>query len=153
MPIRDRNIEANKNDGFNPGISIKGMKNLIDADPDGYAAHDGLIRFTFPDGPTQSQSFTLATPGKLQIIDAWVVKTTGTGGASDTVQVLNGTTPVTDAMSLNNVANKSNVRAGQIDMTSGNNIVPDGGTVKVTVTKASGANVACVVFVNVARSA
>lgn len=150
--IRDRNLDSNKNDGTYPGIGTRAMKNLIPNDPDGYAAHDGIIQFVFADGATSSQTFTVASPGKLQILDVEVIKTAGAGGASDTVQVFNGATPVSDAISIN-IANKATARAGQIDANTNNNIVSDGGTIVVTRTKASGANAACVVNVNVARSA
>lgn len=152
MPIRDRNIEANRNDSMNPGIGLKGMKNLIDNDPDGYPAHDGVLRFTFTDSATETQTFTNATPGKLQILGVKVIKIGAAGGASDTIQVFNGATPVSDAISIN-IANKAVAIDAQIDANSSNNIILDGGTIKVTKTKASGNNVACVVYVNVARSA
>lgn len=152
MPIRERNIEANRNDGKNPGIGTKGMKNLISNDSDGYAAHDGIIQFVCPDGPTASYTFTVALDGKIQILDVEVIKTGGAGGASDTVQILNGATPVSDAISIN-IANKATARAAQIDANTSNNIVAGAGTIVCTVTKASGNNVACIVNVNVARSA
>lgn len=152
--IRDRNIDSNKNDGGYPGLTNRLSKNLIDNDPDGYAAHDGLLMFVFADGATQTKTFQNAIPGRLQILDVTVIKTGAAGGASDTIQVFksDGTTAISDAISIN-IANKATARAAQIDANSSNNIVADGGTFKVTNTKASANNTACIVLVNVARSA
>lgn len=80
-------------------------------------------------------------PYKIRVIDAWAVKT-ATGGASDTVQVKNGATAITDALDLN-VADKVVVRAGTIDDASRD--VAAGGTLRVT--SVDGSNPSSEVFV------
>lgn len=82
---------------------------------------------------------------KTRVIDVWVVKTDGAGGLSDTIQVKNGATNViTDAID-NNKADKVVTHALTID--DAYHEVAAGGTLRVTSTKASAANVACTVYV------
>lgn len=79
-----------------------------------------------------------------RIIDVWLVKTGGAGGASDTIQVLETGNAITNAMDIN-VADQTIVRASTIDDAEWE--IPAGGTLRVTRTKVSAANVACTVFV------
>jgi hypothetical protein len=81
---------------------------------------------------------------KTRVVDVWLVKTAGAGGADDTIQVKNGASAITDAMSIN-VADQAVVRAGSID--DATHEIAAAGTLRVTRTKASAANVACVVYV------
>ena len=87
---------------------------------------------------------------KTLITQIEVIKTGGAGGASDTVQVKNGSTAITDAMSIN-VADKVIVRPSTID--DAQMTISAGGTLKVTCTKVAAANVACLVIVRGLRVA
>lgn len=81
---------------------------------------------------------------KTRVIDVHLVKTGGAGGASDTIQAKNGSNAITNAMSIN-VADQTVVRAGTID--DAQHEIAAGGTLRITRTKASAANVACTVYV------
>lgn len=87
---------------------------------------------------------------KTMITDILVLKTGGAGDAGDTIQVKNAATAITDAMSIN-VADKIIVRPSTID--DAQQTIAAGGTLKITRTKASAANVACVVIVQGLRVA
>lgn len=87
---------------------------------------------------------------KTQVTDVKVIKMVAAGGASDTVTVKNGATAITNAMDIN-VADKILVRAGSIDDAS--NQIAAAGTLRITRTKVSAANVACRVEVTGIRMA
>lgn len=80
---------------------------------------------------------------KTRVIEAWAVKTGANGGGANTVQVKNGSTAITDAMSIN-INNTLIVRAASID--DAQHEIAAGGTLRVTRTKAAG-NAACIVYV------
>jgi len=94
------------------------------------------------DGATADKDIVLTH--KTEIIDVIIMKTAGAGGASDTITVKNTATAVTNAMDIN-VADKTVVRAGTIDDAS--NVIAAGGTLRITKTKVSAANVACKVTI------
>jgi len=81
---------------------------------------------------------------KIRVIDVWLVKTGGAGGASDTIQVKETANVITNAMDIN-VVDQTIVRAGTIDDAEWE--IPAAGTLRITRTKVSAANVACTVFV------
>lgn len=99
-------------------------------------------RITVADGATADIDVVLTY--KTRVYDVVVVKTDGAGGASDTITVKNGATAITDAIDIN-VADKAVKRAGTIDDAAWD--IAAGGTLRVTRTKASAANVACEVIV------
>ena len=105
-------------------------------------------RVTVADGSTGNVDVTLTH--KTLITDVHVIKTAGAGGASDTLQVLNSSNAITDAMSIN-VSDQVVVRAGTIN--DAYQTIAAGGTLRCTRTKASAANVACVVIVQGIRIA
>lgn len=107
-----------------------------------------IHRIDVADGATGDVDVTLTH--KTRVINAWLVKTAGAGGASDTITVKNGSTAITDAMSIN-VADKVVVRAGTID--DAQHEIAAAGTLRITRTKASAANVACIVYVEGLRVA
>lgn len=98
--------------------------------------------FSLPDGATSDTDLVLTH--KTEIVDVTVQKRAGAGGASDTITIKSGANAVTDAMSIN-VADKIIVRPATID--DAFSTIAAGGTLRVTKTKASGANVACLVTV------
>lgn len=68
---------------------------------------------------------------KTRIVDVWAIHTSGAGEAGDTIQLFNGATAISDAMSWAG-ADKALVRAGSIDDAS--HEVSAGGTLRVTTT-------------------
>lgn len=91
-----------------------------------------LVHFdiAFPTGGA-TQSITVTTPDKIEIIDVIVRKQNA--GAGNTVQVFNGATPITDAIAA--AVNKAITRAGTIDPAQ--NVIAAGGTFIVTNTFAA----------------
>ena len=87
---------------------------------------------------------------KTMVTDVLVIKTAGNGGSGDTIQVKNGSTAITDAISIN-INDKVMARAASID--DAQQTIAAGGTLKVTCTKAAAANVACIVIVRGLRVA
>lgn len=98
------------------------------------------------DGATADKDVILTH--KSRIVGVSVIKGPNAGGASDTLQLKNGATAITDAMSIN-VAGKTRVSAATID--DAQTVINAGGTLRVTKTKASVADVACRVYVHVVR--
>jgi hypothetical protein len=86
-------------------------------------------------------------PGrKVRVVDFWVVKTGGAGGAGDTFTLKNNTTAISDALDVN-VADKTVVRAGTIDDASWE-VDPNAATPEdLVVTGASGAAGVCFIKV------
>jgi hypothetical protein len=87
---------------------------------------------------------------KTEVTRIEVIKTSADGGASDTITVKNGATAITNAMSIN-VVDKTVVRPTTIDDAA--TVIAAAGTLRVTRTKASAANVACRVLVYGVRRA
>jgi hypothetical protein len=88
-------------------------------------------------------------PVGMKILHVEVIKQGGAGGASDTVQIKSTADAITDAMSIN-VADKVIVRPSTIDDAYAT--IPAAGILRITKTKASGANVACRVIVTGIRA-
>lgn len=86
---------------------------------------------------------------KIAITDVWLVKQGAAGGVGDTIQVTDGdNAPITEAMSIN-VADKTIVRATQLDDATA--VIPANGTLRVKRVKAGAANVRCAVIVQGVR--
>ena len=100
------------------------------------------------DGATADKDIVLTH--KTEVTSVEVIKKAAAGGAGDTIQVKNGATAITDAMDIN-VADKVVVRAATID--DAQTVIAAAGTLRVTKTKASAANVACRVIVRGIRRA
>lgn len=103
---------------------------------------------TVPDGATGDVDVVLTH--KTRIIDVVVVKTGGAGGTDDTITVKNGATAITNAISID-VADKAVARAGTID--DAQHEIAAAGTLKITRTKVSANNAACIVYVYGIRKA
>ncbi len=101
-----------------------------------------LHRITVADVATGNVDVVL--DAKTRVLDAWVVKTGGAGGASDTIQLKNGSDAISDAVDIN-IADKVVARVGTID--DAYHEIAAGGTLRVARTKSSGANVECEVYV------
>ena len=105
-------------------------------------------RVNVADGATADVDVVLTD--KTLVTNIEVIKTTGAGGGSDTITVKNGATAITNAMDIN-VADKTIVRPTTID--DAQQTITAGGTLRITRTKASAANVACLVIVRGLRVA
>lgn len=101
-----------------------------------------------PDGTTGDVDVVLTY--KTEVTRIEVIKTAGDGGASDTITVKNSTNAITNAMDIN-VVDKTVVRPTTID--DARTVIAAAGTLRVTRTKASAANVACRVLVYGVRRA
>jgi hypothetical protein len=109
---------------------------------------EGVYIVDILDGATADKDITVTH--KFEVTRVEVIKKAGAGGASDTITVKNAGTAITDAMSIN-VADKTVVRPTTID--DAQTVISAGGTLRVTRTKASGANVACRVLIYGVRRA
>lgn len=93
-----------------------------------------LYSVTTPGGATATTSIVVAQ--KITVIDAWIVNQAA-GGASDTLQIKNGSTALTDAMDANKSANVI-TRAATIDPAQ--RVINAGGTLAFTETDGAGSN-------------
>jgi hypothetical protein len=103
---------------------------------------------TVADGATADIDVVLTH--KTLVTGVTVIKGQAAGGAGDTITVKNTATAITDAMSIN-VAAKTVVRMGTCD--DAQSTINAGGTLRITRTKASVANVGCTVIVHGLRVA
>lgn len=71
---------------------------------------------------------------KIRVLDAWAAKTSTAGGSGDTVTVKNGSSAITDAISLN-VSDNVVARAGQLDDSA--HEIAAGGTLRATAANAT----------------
>lgn len=80
---------------------------------------------------------------KSRVIDAWLVKRTGAGGGAGTIQIFNGASAITDAMSIN-VADQVIVRATTLDDAAYE--IAAAGTLRITRTRTASTNEAATVY-------
>lgn len=139
---------ANANLTTTGSASLTGTQVATVADANVIGGVPVIHRIDVADGTTGDVDVTLTH--KTRVINVWLVKTAGAGGSSDTITVKNGSTAITDAMSIN-VSDKVVVRAGTID--DAQHEIAAAGTLRVTRTKASANNVACIVYVEGLRVA
>lgn len=140
--ILDGNVTAAKLEVGAATDGVTGLQVQFAANANVIGAIPVMHRLTIADGATADVDITLTH--KTLITDAWLIKTAGAGGASDTITVKSTATAITNAMDIN-VADKTVVRAGTIDDAS--NAIAAGGILRVTRTKVAAANVACEVYV------
>jgi len=107
---------------------------------DGGHAVPLVIQKTFGDMATGDvEIYNENAPFKFRVIDAWVENRAANGANANSVQVCAaaaGASTITDAMSLNNVADTDIVRAGEVDDSDGT--IAAGGSLYLRVTKAGG---------------
>ena len=103
-----------------------------------------VSRFNIADTATGNLDVINTGSRSIRILDVWVVKIAGAGAAGNTIQVLAGTSAITEAMDTN-VADKAIVRAATIDDANHNIIA--GGTLRIARVK-SGGNAACIVYIS-----
>jgi hypothetical protein len=109
--------------------SLTGLVAKVVADANVIGGLTVLHRINIAGGAAANTDVVLTH--KTRIIDAWAVHTGGAGETSDTIQVKNGTSAITDAMSWAG-ADKALVRAAEIDDAA--HEIAAGGTLRVTTT-------------------
>ena len=131
--ILDANVtEAKVEAGAaNAGLSGKVVKFAADANVIG--ALTVLHRIAVDGGAAENVDVVLTY--KTRIIDVWAVHTGGAGDTSDTIQVKNGTSAITNAMDWSG-ADKAVVRAGEIDDAA--HEIAAGGTLRITTVDGDG---------------
>lgn len=96
--------------------------------------------FTIPDAATAD--YDIVVDNKFEVVDVIVGKIAA--GAGNTITIKNTATAISDAIAA--AVDKAVTRAGTIDRTTNNNVVPAGGTLRCTATKLAG-SMACEVVV------
>lgn len=86
--------------------------------------------------------YDFVAPYKVKVIDVYAMKTEANGGSGDTVTLKNGSTAISNAMSLN-INDQLLARATSIN--DAQQVIASGGTLRVTAAKVT--NCACSVFV------
>lgn len=140
--IADLAVTAAKLEVGAAGDGITGLHVQFAANANVIGAVPVMHRVTIADGVTGDTDVTLTH--KTLVTDVWLVKTTGDGGASDTITVKSTGNAITNAISIN-IVDTTMARAGTIN--DANATIAAGGVLRVTRTKASAANVACEVYV------
>ena len=115
----------------------RGTYTALSADGGTGGAIPLIYQITTTAGATNSQTITLDRA--FSVIDAWAVLVGGAGTTSDTFQVFNNVTALSDAVSIASAGDTDIVRIGEI-----NDAVYQfsaGGTLKVTVTDGGGSDV------------
>jgi hypothetical protein len=87
---------------------------------------------------------------KTRVTDVHLVKTTAAGGGAGTIQVKNGATAISNAMSID-IADTTIARATTIDDAAHD--IAAGGTLRVTRTRSASTSEACIVYVSGLRVA
>lgn len=101
-----------------------------------------LHRIDVPAGATGDVDVVLTH--KTRVIDAWLVKRSAAGGGAGTIQLKNGSSAITDAMSID-VADQTVVHAGTID--DAQHEIAAAGTLKITRTRSASTDETCTVYV------
>lgn len=99
-------------------------------------------RFVIPAGTTGDVDFVLTH--KTRIYDVTLVKTAAAGGGAGTIQVKNGSSAITNAMSID-VNDQTVVRAGTID--DAQHEVAAAGTLRFTRTRTASTDESCIAYV------
>lgn len=103
---------------------------------------------TVPAGATGDVDVTLTH--KTRVVDAWLVKTTAAGGGAGTIQVKNGASAITDAMSID-INDQAVARAATID--DAQHEIAAAGTLRITRTRTASTDESCIVYVQGLRVA
>ena len=106
-----------------------------------------VVPFLFTDG---TATIEVTMPYKVRVIDVSHLKLAAAAGGANTVQVLNGASAISAAVTVNTSDKVLTVSGFDIDDTTME--VASGGLLKVTSTKV-GTNSACIVYVTVLRVA
>lgn len=137
------NTKASPTWTVTPGSALlTGTNVAVNADSNVIGSIPVLHRIPIPAGTTGDVDTVLTH--KTRITNVWLVKTAAAGGGAGTIQVKNGSSAVTDAMSIN-VNDQIIVRAASID--DAQHEIAAGGTLKITRTRTASTSEACIVYV------
>lgn len=132
-----------------PGLAaLDGDNVALNANSNVIGSIDLVHRIPVPAGATGDVDTVLTY--KSRVIDAWLVKTNANGGGAGTIQVLNGSNAITNAMSID-INDTTIARATQIN--DANHEIAAGGTLKITRTRTASTDETCIVYVRVVRVA
>ena len=115
----------------------RGTYTALSADGGTGGAIPLIFQITTTANATNSQTITLDRA--FSVVDAWAVLVGGAGTTSDTYQLFNDTTAISDAVSIASAGDTDIVRIGEINDASYQ--LSAGGTLKVTVTDGGGTDV------------
>lgn len=107
-----------------------------------------IHRITVPAGTTGDVDVTLTH--KTLVTDCWLYKTTAAGGGAGTIQVKNGASAISSAMSID-INDAVIARTTSIDDAA--NSIAAAGTLRITRTRTASTDESCVVFVQGLRVA
>lgn len=128
--------------------SLSGTQMAVNAAANVIGSVPVLHRIAVPAGTTGDVDVTLTH--KTLVTDCWLYKTTAAGGGAGTIQVKNGASAISSAMSID-INDKTIARTTEIDDAA--NEIAAGGTLRVTRTRTASTSEACVVFVQGLRVA
>jgi hypothetical protein len=106
-----------------------------------------IVPFAFADG---TSTISVTMPYKVRVIDVSHLKVAANAGGNNTVQVFNGASAISAAVTIS--SNDKVLTVSGFDIDDAQMDVASGGLLKVTSTKV-GTNSACVVYVTVLRVA
>jgi len=131
--INSRKVTEAKIEAGAAGAGISGTVIKFAADANVIGAVPVLHRIAVDGGAAENVDVVLTH--KTRIIEVWAVHTGGAGDTSDTLQVKNGTSAITNAMDWSG-ADKAVVRCGEIDDAA--HEIAAGGTLRVTTVDGDG---------------
>jgi len=108
------------------------------------------LMLTIPAGTTGDVDFTTPAGVKIRVTDVHLEKTTAAGGGAGTIQVKNGASVISNAMSID-IADTTIARATTIDDAA--HEIAAGGTLRVTRTRTASTDESCIVYVSGVRVA
>lgn len=131
--INSRKVTEAKIEAGAAGAGISGTVLKFAADANVIGAVPVLHRIAVDGGA--AENVDVVVTHKTRIIDVWAMHTGGAGDTSDTLQVKNGTSAITNAMDWSG-ADKAVVRCGEIDDAA--HEIAAGGTLRVTTVDGDG---------------
>lgn len=144
----DGTITVNANDIQVSAAALTGTQVAVNAAANVIGSIPVVHRIVVPAGTTGNVDVTLTH--KTLVTDAWLYKTAAAGGGGGTIQVFNGASAISDAMSID-INDKAVARATAIDDAA--NLISAAGTLRITRTRTASSDESCVVFVAGLRSA
>lgn len=144
----DGTITVNADDIQVTPASLVGTSVAVNAAANVIGSIPVVHRIVVPAGTTGNVDVTLTH--KTLVTDCWLYKTTAAGGGAGTIQVFNGASAISSAMSID-IDDKAIARTTEIDDAA--NEIAAAGTLRVTRTRTASSSEACVVFVKGLRVA
>ncbi len=141
-------ITVNADDVQVSDAALTGQQMAVNAAANVIGSVPVIHRIVVPAGTTGNVDVTLTH--KTLVIDCWLYKTTAAGGGAGTIQVFNGASAISSAMSID-INDKTIARTTEIDDAA--NAINAAGTLRVTRTRTASSDESCVVFVKGLRVA